>query len=103
MVQLRVRRVDHAAHLVGEGEERRHVLPGVQPRLRDHREARSPFVVEGLKRGLGGVGVDGGVANGVGSREGATQRLRNSRVRYVGGVDPAGPREEAVCHAWELQ
>ena len=45
----------------GERKERRHVLPRVQPRLRDHREARSPFVVEGLERRLGGVGVDGGV------------------------------------------
>ena len=47
----RVRRVDHTARLIGEGEERCHVLPGVLPRLRDHGEARSPGVVEGLERG----------------------------------------------------
>src|SRR4051812_39028698 len=49
-----------ATQLGRKREERCHVLPGVQPRLRDHREARSPFVVEGLERRLGGVGVDGG-------------------------------------------
>ena len=37
----RVRRVHHSTQLGRKREERRHVLPGVQPRLRDHREARS--------------------------------------------------------------
>jgi hypothetical protein len=54
-------RVHDSTQLRRKREERRHVLPRVQPCLRDHREARSPLVVEGLERGLGGVRVDGGV------------------------------------------
>ena len=53
-----IRRVDHAADLGGEREERDHVLPGVQPRLGDHREPLPPLLVEGLELGLGLVGVD---------------------------------------------
>jgi len=37
------------------------VLPRVQPRLGDDREALPPLLVEGLELGLGLVGVEGGV------------------------------------------
>ncbi len=37
------------------------MLPGVQPRLGDHREPGAPLLVERLELGLGLVGVDGGV------------------------------------------
>ena len=57
----RLRRVHHATQLGRKCEKRDRVLPGVQPRLRDHREAGAPLLVERLERCLGGVGVDGGV------------------------------------------
>ena len=47
-----IRRVDHAADLGGEREERDHVLPRVQPRLGDHREPLAPLLVERLELGL---------------------------------------------------
>jgi hypothetical protein len=56
-----IRRVDHAANLGREGEERDHVLPGVKPGLRDDREPLPPFLVEALELRLRGIGVEGGV------------------------------------------
>src|SRR5262249_30428340 len=56
-----IRRVDHSTQLRGKDQERRHVLPGVQPGLRDHGEAGPPRVVERLERRLGGVSIGGGV------------------------------------------
>ena len=54
-------RVDHAADLGWERQERDHVLPGVQPGLGDDREPLAPLLVEALELLLGGVGVQRGV------------------------------------------
>ena len=56
-----IRGVDHPADLLGEGQERDYVLPGVQPRLGDDREPLAPLLVESLKHLLGGVSVHGRV------------------------------------------
>src|SRR3954471_4423906 len=51
----RVCRVDGAAQLVGEAEERDHVLPAGAPGVDGRRVALAPFAVEALELGEGGL------------------------------------------------
>src|SRR3954452_16523484 len=57
----RVGGVDGAAQLVGQREERDHVLPGVAPDLDGRRVARAPLAVEALQLDHRGFGVFRGV------------------------------------------
>src|SRR3954470_22515580 len=57
----RVGRVDRASELVGEREERGHVLPAGAPGVDGRRVALAPLGVEALELDERGVGVGGGV------------------------------------------
>jgi hypothetical protein len=86
----RVGRVDNAAQLVGQREERRDVLPVAPPALGDHRVALAPGLVEALELGLGGLGIGGAVDRPERGRDLAPVLVGHVAQRAPDLVDDAG-------------